>query len=91
MPSTPTCHEIPHALIHSCCDTNWNPPSCEWNEASNQMDIPPVPTENNDAASFTYSGRRLLRTATSNEPRTGRRIRAERIGKEAVSCITAPP
>jgi hypothetical protein len=44
--------------------------------------MPATPTLNNVAINFTYSGRRLLVSATRIAPTIGRMMRAERIGNE---------
>ena len=99
MPSTPRCHEIPHASIHGCFDTNWKPPSLPSKACSTQIDSAPVNTDDNSAVNFMYSGRRRDSTAMISAPAAGTNTSIDRIGKVSeeppvaarIVDITAPP
>ena len=71
IPSTPRCQPIPHDVIHSCLETNWNPSSPVSKDANTHRPIAPVNTEVTSAISLVYSGRREDDMRVSTEPTSG--------------------
>ena len=85
---------MPHAGIHSCLETNWNPASDPSNACNIQMLSPPVVTLAVNATSLLHSSRTRPSSTTNNAPNNGTTTSDVRIGNgndevEAASIMRA--
>src|SRR5581483_5959763 len=91
IPSTPSFHWMPKALIHWCCDTNWKPGLCSWNFTISQTVSAAVATAPTVATALSVSSRARGISRTMAPAMAGTRMMAVRSGKPVVTSAPRHP
>src|SRR5581483_6366668 len=91
IPSTPSFHWMPNALIHWCCDTNWKPGLCSWNLTISHTVSAAVASTPTAATALRVSSRARGMSRTMAPAMAGTAMIAVRSGKPVVTSAPGHP